>query len=82
MKSLEKFLAVLTVTARLSSCLESGDNITLIEADTSQAVTSVSPERAVDDCAEDEWSCHERGERKENTERESNSILLFIRIVL
>ena len=68
MKSLEKLLAVLTLTARLSSCLESADNVTLIEADTPQVVTSVSPEKAVDDCAEDEWSCHEKGERKERND--------------
>ena len=58
MRSLEKVLAVLTVTARLSSCQDSGYNLSSsIEAESSSSL-----EVPGDDCEEDEWSCHEKGE--------------------
>ena len=54
MTSLRQLLVVLTVTAGLTSSQDSGYNLTdLIEEE------RLTPE---DNCAEDEWRCHDNGE--------------------
>ena len=74
MSGLERLLVVLTLTACLTSSLNIVNNQTDMDTQTEaleetfdRAVNTETGEqeetsdRVVDDCAEDEWSCHEKG---------------------